>query len=441
MKNRFHLNFKERAAVLTFVSGIVFRLTSVVVAFLTVPILLNYFGVVVYGAFNTLIVLFFYLNQSGLGVTFSLQSEYPVLIKNETAMRSNYTAALFLNILIGLIIFGIAVAFSFSDLFAAKFSGVIYNSVLSVNLKTWRAALLIIVAIIAIELPLDIGVRFLNASHKKFITHFTLTVTCIVSFFLTVYFVKTDWNIAWIIFAQFGVSTFAFFFIFYSALQIPAHKFLRKIQLRDFKFSILKKLLNIGLKYSGIQLLTVLMFWSDNLFIANAYGFESVTKYALASKISTLLSMPSVVFVGATFPIFNETAIERNTMSLLKLRNKSLLLIALYSLIVLLFVYGAVNFFTQIWLQKTDYWNAQWKLIIAVQSIFYCFYIYCVEMLVSRPFIHRATRLFVPIMLIAFASKFFGLYYGGILGLVVLPTAILSVVYIIPALKMMGAER
>ena len=183
------------------------------------------------------------------------------------------------------------------------------------------------------------------------------------------------------------------------------------------------------------------MFWSDNLFIANAYGFEPVTKYALASKISTLLSMPVVVFVSATFPIFNEAAIERNKNSLLKLRNKSLLLIALYSAVVLLFVYIAVNYFTHIWLQKTDYWNTQWKIIIAVQSIFYCFYIYCVEMLVSTPFIHRATRLFVPIMLIAFASKFFGLYYGGIMGLVVLPTAILTLVYIIPALRMMGSER
>ena len=441
MKNRFYSNFKARAAVLTFVSGIFFRVTSVIVTFITVPILLNYFGSAVYGAFNTLIVLFFYLNQSGLGVTFSLQTQYPFLIKNQSALRSHYTSALILNILIGLIIFGVAVAFSYSDFFAIKFSVTTDNFLQSTNLNTWRAALLIIVGIIAVELPLDIGTRFINAAHKKFITNFTLTATCILSFFLTLYFVKTGWNMAWIIFAQFGVSTFAFIFIFYIALQIPELKTLQKIHLRDFNFAALKNLLNVGLKYSGIQLLTILMFWSDNLFIANAYGFESVTKYALASKISTLLSMPAVVFASATFPIFNEAAIERNRNFLLRHRNKSLLLIALYSLIILLFVYVGVNFFTQIWLKKSDYWNAQWKIIIAVQSVFYCFYIYCVEMLVSTPFIHRATRLFVPIMLIAVASKIFGLYYGGIMGLVILPTAILSVVYIIPALKMMGSSR
>lgn len=441
MNNRLDLNFKERAALWTFASGIVFRLTSVVVAFLTVPILLNYFGAEVFGAFNTLIVLFFYLNQSGLGVSFSLQTQYPLLKKNENTLRINYTTALILNIFIGLLLFAGSIAFSYSHFFVSKFSEVASNSNFKIDLNSWRAALLVIVAIIAIELPLDIGTRFINATHKKFITNIALTATCILSLLLTLFFVKTSWNMSWIIFAQFGISTFAFVFIFYKALQIPELKTVGKIHLSDFKFAALKNLLNTGLKYSGIQLLTVLMFWSDNLFIANVYGFEPVTKYALASKISTLLSMPVVVFVSATFPIFNEAAIERNKNSLLKLRNKSLLLIALYSAVVLLFVYIAVNYFTHIWLQKTDYWNAQWKIIIAIQSIFYCFYIYCVEMLVSTSFIHRATHLFVPIMLIAFASKFFGLYYGGIMGLVVLPTAILTLVYIIPALRMMGSAR
>ena len=129
------MNFKARAALWTFASGIVFRLTSVVVAFLTVPILLNYFGAEVFGAFNTLIVLFFYLNQSGLGVSFSLQTQYPLLKKNENTLRINYTTALILNIFIGLLLFAGSIAFSYSHFFVSKFSEVASNSNFKIDLK------------------------------------------------------------------------------------------------------------------------------------------------------------------------------------------------------------------------------------------------------------------------------------------------------------------
>ena len=438
MKFLYNLNASELAASRTFLTGISFRLISVVVAFVSVPLLLNYLGSEVFGALNTLIVLFFYLNQSSLGVNFSLQTEFPNLKKNETVLRQAFTSVLIFNAFIALFLFLLAAVFSYSNFFISKFSAFSHNASLNIDLNTWRGIFLLIVGIITIELPLDVGVRFVSAAHKKYITHIALSVASFVSLLLTIYFVQARWQITWIIFAQFGISTLAFMYINCKAFQIPEIQAIRKISLRDFDFSALKNLLPTGLRYSGIQLLTVLMFWSDNIFIAHASGFEQVTQYALASKVNTLLSMPAVVFSSAIFSMFNEAMIHENKSLLDKMRKQNLWLISVYSGIVLLFVFLGVNFFTQIWLQKPNFWNTEWKCIIALQTVFYCFYIYCVEMLVSAPLIKRGTRLFIPVMLIAFAAKFLGLYFGGILGLVVLPIIILTFGYVIPALKLIN---
>ena len=143
--------------------------------------------------------------------------------------------------------------------------------------------------------------------------------------------------------------------------------------IKYFKSSEIKDLFSLGIQFFVIQIITIVLFQSNNLIITHVLDSVSVVEYNIAYKYMTVMVM---VFNIIATPIWSATteAWEKNDLNWIRLTNKRLLRISMYISLIGLLMVLISPYIYRIWLKDDIQISFITTLLLFVYSSLMMFY-------------------------------------------------------------------
>ena len=270
---------------------------GIIVAFVRVPIILDYLSVTEYGIWLVLTSTLSWFGFLNLGLGSGLRNKLAeALAKNDLETARSLVSTTYASL--AAIISIIYCIFLFIQPFLN------WTNILNApdKLASQLATLVFIFATsYAIEFVVNVMSSILEADQKPAIGHFFGVIFNIL-FLLVLIFLNenTPGSLIHMAIAFFGSSLFvAIFSSIY--LYSKRYKFLRP-SFRYIKFDFISEIGGLGIKFFVLQVTAIVLFASDNMIIAQVSGPEQVTAYNLAKK---YMGVALIVFMITVEPLWS----------------------------------------------------------------------------------------------------------------------------------------
>lgn len=393
---------------------------SIAISFLYIPLLLHGMNSENYGIWLTLTSIISWVSIFDIGLGNGLRNKLAIsLAQNDYEKGKSYVSTAYICIL------GFVTCLLLIFLGIHQF--VPWDSVLnaqSISTETLRTLVLIVFSTFCLQFSLGLLNSVLYAFQLPALSSFILMIGQLVAYIIVLILVKVFHTSSLLILGG-TVSCIPASILLLSSLILYNHRKFRSIapSFHYFKTCYIKEILGLGLKFFILQIITIILFQTNNFLITHVIDNKSVVEYNISFKYMHSLVM---IFTIIAMPMWSATteAYTKGEIDWIQRVNKKLQLIILglsaIGFIMLLLSPVVYN----IWLGKSDVYISFTTTSIlyfyAVASMIYGCYGYILNGMgkLNLQIIITSIIALLYIPAAIYAGKYFGL--NGILSIFLL---------------------
>lgn len=395
---------------------------SILISLMYVPLLLNSLTPSNYGIWLTLTSFVSWIALFDIGLGNGLRNKLSeALAKNDIQRAKDYVSTAYGAIVV--------LVFLLTIIFVAIYNFIPWYTVLGADSRVQDLNSLVLVVFIAFvfNFLLSLLNSVINALQLPALSSAIATIAQLLSFFIVVILVK-EFNITSLLVLGSVISIVPPFVLFAMSMVLFGTKF-RKIapSVGCFKKDYVREILSLGIKFFIIQIITIILYQSNNLIITQVIDNVAVVEYNVVYKYMNMLVMFFNIMITPMWSATTE-AFAKGEIQWIKNVNKKLTKIAfLFSVFGLLMVLLS-NFVYKIWLHSNEidigFSTTVLLYVYAVAMMFYGVYGYIIngigKLTIQIIFTSVSAILYVPCAV--FMGKLLGL--NGILIVYVMVTII-----------------
>jgi O-antigen/teichoic acid export membrane protein len=329
--------------------GLVFKVSTIALSYISVPIVLTYLGEKNYGVWITIFSILSWIYTFDIGIGNGLKIRLSeALTKKDIQSAKEYVSTAYI------VIFAISLLLCLICLLAGSVVNI--TDVINADFKEGNYlnnVVLISFIFVLNNFVLDLYKQLLRATHKSALVDFSgLMFQSIVIISLLIGRVYVDSSLMFLAFI-YGASNaitaviFTVYFFRNNKDILPHLKYISRDKIKDVT--------GIGASFFVIQICIIVMFTTDNLLVAHFLGPEQVTSYSLVNKIFQPFIFLWYTLSGPLTPLFT-TSYHTNDIDWIKLTLKKLNKFLFFLLFGVIGVVLIGNDFLDIWLgKKLDY--------------------------------------------------------------------------------------
>ena len=292
-------NERYRRAALTTVTSVIARGVSILTAFVTVPLTLNYLGRERYGLWMTISSMIVMLGFADFGLGNGLVNAIAQADgKNDYDAAKKSVSSVFFMLLVSALF--LLVVFRIIYPFVSWYRIFNVSSILAVQESGPATAVFVICFLL--NLPLVVAQRIQFGYQEGFLNNYWQIAGNILGLVAVLIVIKFHGNLAWLVAAMSGVPTiitatnWGFLFFYRHPLLLPRWK--------NFHFTTGKELIGKGIIFVLLWLASVLGTSTDNIIIAQFLGASEVAAYAVVQRLFSLTFLVQL-FASPLWPAFN----------------------------------------------------------------------------------------------------------------------------------------
>lgn len=394
---------------------------------IAIPLTYNYLGAAEFGVLTAIVSAVSFLSFADLGTGFGLQSILPGFIHtNDFARIKQYIGSTFVfQILISML------------LFLAALTVVLYTSLLSlINLDILnpevRYSFITFMFCFCLSIPFSIVQRVQTALQEGHISQIWSGVGGIASLLLLFIFVNFRLSLPWILFALYGVQMLVvvlnYLFEFYR------RKVDFKPDIRAADMQIGWGIAKVGALYIVIQLASIVLSSSSNLFLAHQSGMVAVADFAVMMRFVMIIAGPLAMVFPALLPSINDALLNEEHQWIKKLLRKSMGALLIYAVAIALLLGTIGKILVNKWMGAGYIIeDSLWMPMIAYAIYFQVNGLLSFVML-SNLYIKRLLWLYTVAVAATLYLKYLSGCYWGVHGLVGAEIIGMTVLYFIPSI-------
>ena len=386
---------------------------SILISLMYVPLLLNSLTPSNYGIWLTLTSFVSWIALFDIGLGNGLRNKLSeALAKNDIQRAKDYVSTAYGAIVV--------LVFLLTIIFVCIYNFIPWYTLLGADSSIQDLNSLVLVVFIAFvfNFLLSLLNSIINALQLPALSSAIATIAQLLSFLIVVILVK-EFNITSLFVLGSVISIVPPFVLFVMSIVLFCIKF-RKIapSLGCFKKDYISEILSLGVKFFVIQIITIILYQSNNLIITQVIDNVAVVEYNVAYKYMNMLVMFFNIMITPMWSATTE-AFAKGEIQWIKSVNKKLAKIAfLFSVFGLLMVLLS-NFVYKIWLHSNEvnisFSTTVLLYVYAIAMMFYGVYGYIIngmgKLTIQIIFTSVSAILYVPCAV--FMGKLLGL--NGIL--------------------------
>ncbi len=297
------------------------RFIGILTSFLLVPITIGYLDKTKYGIWITLSSVVVWLDFMDIGLGGGLQNKLAEALARDDKplakklVSTAYAFILMLSVIIIVLFIIINNYLSWPNILNADNS---YYAELY-----WLA--IIVFLCFAIQLVLRLIYTVLMAIQRSGIANMAGVISSVIS--LAIIYVITKTTHSSLIYAGLGLSLSPIF------IQIAVSLYLFKYSIphlmpsiRSIDFSLLKEILNLGIKFFFIRISGIVLFQTSNFLISNLFSPADVTPYNIATKLFSSIYMVFTIVIAPFQAAFTEAYVKQDFAWIKKIINQLLMI-------------------------------------------------------------------------------------------------------------------
>ncbi len=347
---------------------LLFKGGSIIISFFYVPLLLNSLSSCEYAVWLTLTSIVGWLVVADIGLGNGLRNKLAESLANEDVVKGRkYISTAYLSLA------AILIAITVSFLLISRF--VSWCEVLNsdcIDSKELNFFVLIVFISFCIQFGLSLLNSVLLAIQMPAISSALGFIGQIISFTIVLLLVKI-FNQSSLIILGSAISIIPVVvyilanFIFFRIRRDLSPSF------KHYNRHLIKDILSLGVKFFFLQVIGIVLFYSNNLIITHSIGTDAVVEYNIAYKYMNFIYM---VFTIVSTPIWSATteAYAKGDISWIKKTNRTLLRIVGILTVLGCIMLLASHWIFKIWLGDTTYCKADTLVMLMLYFIFLSLY-------------------------------------------------------------------
>lgn len=386
---------------------------SILISLMYVPLLLNSLTPSNYGIWLTLTSFVSWIALFDIGLGNGLRNKLSeALAKNDIQRAKDYVSTAYGAIVV--------LVFLLTIIFVCIYNFIPWYTLLGADssIQDLNSLVLVVFTAFVFNFLLSLLNSIINALQLPALSSAIATIAQLLSFLIVVILVK-EFNITSLFVLGSVISIVPPFVLFVMSMVLFCTKF-RKIapSLGCFKKDYISEILSLGVKFFVIQIITIILYQSNNLIITQVIDNVAVVEYNVAYKYMNMLVMFFNIMITPMWSATTE-AFAKGEIQWIKSVNKKLAKIAfLFSVFGLLMVLLS-NFVYKIWLHSNEvnisFSTTVLLYVYAIAMMFYGVYGYIIngmgKLTIQIIFTSVSAILYVPCAV--FMGKLLGL--NGIL--------------------------
>lgn len=310
----------------------VFKVSSMVISFLFIPIVLGILSKEEYGVWTLVTSVIVWVSNFDVGIGNSLKNkivESRVLKKHDLIkehIASSYLGIILIAVLIFII--GFITLYIFD---VDKYIKIQEN----IDLKT---IIILNLFFICLNFILSVGNSIFSGFEKTFLVSMNLFFYQVISLVLTILFLRNyKGDKLLILTIIYGISMILPIFISTIIFFIRNKRY--RITYKNIKLRRLKELLGTGLKIFILQLSGMILFYTDNWIISSFIGVEEVGEYSIVNKLFIVFTIFFSILLAPIWPAITNSYTEKDFNSIEKLKVKIVKIYALIMIAVVILIF------------------------------------------------------------------------------------------------------
>lgn len=330
---------RRRRVVLSALASASAKVLSVATLLISVPLTLNYLGAERYGMWMIISSLIAMLSFADLGMGNGLLNSVAQahgrsdLVAIRRFISSGFTI---LTAVALLVLVGFAVAYPW--LIWAK----LFNATSAVAQSEAGPALATFVFFFALNIPLGVVGRVQAGLQQAFRASLWQCVGSLLGLASMLAVIYLEAGLPWLVASAFGAQAIA------AACNTVQYFGRSRTDLRprvaDVSRGAIKHIVNTGMLFLILQIVSAVAYSSDNLVIAQRLGASAVTEYAIPEKLFSLIAMAIAIMLAPLWPAYGE-ALARGDVQWVRnaFRRSLLIALGLASAMSLALIFAAPN--------------------------------------------------------------------------------------------------
>jgi O-antigen/teichoic acid export membrane protein len=385
------------------------RAISVLISFLYVPLLLSSFDLADYGVFLTLtsIIGWFVLLDVGLSTGLRNQLTLSVanndLIKSKSLVSTAYVAIFFYTLIISIIFY-----------IGSKFINwaAVLNVSLSRETEMYNLAM-IVFGSFCLNFFFGVINTIVNAMQVPFYTSIFNLIGQIVSFIIVYILVKL-FNVNSLLFVSSIIVYVPVTILIVSSFYLFKTKFkFLAPSLSSFSRSYVKEIMGLGIKFFAIQIITLIIFQSNNFIILHAVNSEAVVHYSIGTRYFEVIA---IIFTIVVTPVWSSSreAYIKNDFNWIHQTKNRLVYVATGIALIGVILLAISNWLFDVWLGENNIEIPTLSLGLILCFIVFKNYYQCFGYIINGTNLIKAQLLITSIVALFYipCAYFFGLKFG-----------------------------
>jgi len=329
------------------IASLVLQTFNVIIQFALVPLTLNYLNPTKYGIWITLSSVILWLTFFDLGLSNGLKNKLAesLALKDYESGKSYISTTYFFLIIIALFLFVVFIAIHSFIQYPSIFNTTLEMADELSKLVFWVFAFFLLKFIFNI-----ISIVFTSDQHPAYVNYFSFlaNLASLIAIFIIT---KTTQDSLFLVGLGISIPTFLI------PLLASIYYFRTKYQFLSpsFKSIDLKKirpLFGLGLYFFIAQIMTLIIYSSDNMIILQVLGPEQVTPYAIAFKYFSIVTMLFGVALAPLWAAFTD-AYSKEDYDWIRNTVKKFIQIWLVLIIGVVLMISCSNFIYRIWIGES----------------------------------------------------------------------------------------
>ncbi|URZ03537.1 lipopolysaccharide biosynthesis protein [Clostridium felsineum] len=365
-KDLINLNGEDRNKIVKFSISLnfVYKIISVGLSYLAIPLTINYLNSEQYGIWMTLLSILSWMSLCDMGIGNGLRNKVTEALSNDDIKSAKeYISTAYVSmggivLVIFIVLVIIVPNLNWSNILNTK----------TINNDNLVNLIIIVVCFVLFNYVLSIGNQLFYAVQES---HLTGIGQLLQNLFLLINILIlkkiSSGNLIYVS-MSYGISMVSasiilsvYFFVRYSKL-MPNIKFIRTNKIND--------ILGIGIKFFFIQIAWVVIFTTDNIIISQVLGPAAVTPYNVVQKLFNAVIMVHTIIITPLWSAYTQAYVRGDMQWIRKtLRKLNILMIPIIACVMLIVIFSKYIF--NIWLGSGIKFPRYLIIFMAIYSIVY----------------------------------------------------------------------
>lgn len=310
--------------------------------FVLVPLTLKYLGEEQYGIYLAIVSIMALISFGDFGFGFGVQNRIPHIKEKRVEVKRLVSTAFFLLLILSVIFITI---FFFITRFANW--NIILNLNEGISSNIVISSLYSIIFVIFLTIPFSLIQRIQQGFLKGYIFEAWSILGGILSFLSTFFLIHVKAPMHHLILSQYGIPVVILILNFVLTCARKPNWFLPSVY--DFDFKVVKNVWKESIIYFFVVTSYLAANFFDSLLIKYNLSSQELIKYSNGFRLANLIIIPITIWCSYSLPVINEKLINNMVGEARQLVVKNYKLTTIYSFILALANFLAINFVIKIW--------------------------------------------------------------------------------------------